>query len=65
MTKRFFSQTKDTNAINISGFYQSILYIISDIELDYPYCYCLTTVSLLAQRAMQLTATGHCKQSSS
>lgn len=50
--------------MNISEFYQSILYMIFNTELDYHY-YCLTTVSLLAQRAVQLTATGHCKQLSS
>lgn len=39
MTKRFFSLTKDINVINILGFYQSILYIIFNIQQDYHYYY--------------------------
>lgn len=37
--KRFFSQTKDINAMNISEFYENILYITFSTELDYHY-YC-------------------------
>lgn len=39
--------------MNISEFYQSSLYIIYNIELDHHY-YCLTTMSLLAQGAVQI-----------